>query len=391
MNWIATGGSSDPQPLPPPPLADHRYGLAPACRCAPRGTDRAKAPAPPQTSIAASRRRSPIPARPRSRVMATPSSFGTRETGALKPQHSHTVNLRAHAKSVGSPQAAVPCRIRGSHRLPHPCQIRRLQRPTSCRIRWLQHPPTTCRIRRSAGALRGPGPINNVANRSQLPRACFGRAFHERHDPPRRRPSGRCHRSAVSSVPPRRVRSLLSSPAPRSRSMRSEGPRSPAPPVGIDLERCIYCQGTAIVRQGCRYKKHETFQLWYCRACRRTFTPRIAKGKTYPLKVILEALLLYYRGYTRAEVARQVKDRFGLSLPERTLSGWLAPRPDHLCAPARSARRSVRAAPRDPLGAPASPAGLSIRHPSRQARGHPRQRAAWPLRAGRKLARGHGA
>ncbi|MFT3968373.1 MAG: PD-(D/E)XK nuclease family protein [Sphingobium sp.] len=94
--------------------------------------------------------------------------------------------------------------------------------------------------------------------------------------------------------------------------------------VGADVKRCIYCQGTAIIRQGFRYKKHETVQLWYCHVCLRTFTPKIAKGKTYPLKVILESLVSYYQGHTRAEVARQIRSRFGLSLPERTLSGWLA-------------------------------------------------------------------
>ena len=62
-----------------------------------------------------------------------------------------------------------------------------------------------------------------------------------------------------------------------------------------DIERCIYCSGTAITRKGRRQKKHETIQLWYCHACERVFTPQLAKGKTYPLTVILESLMLYYQ------------------------------------------------------------------------------------------------
>ena len=58
--------------------------------------------------------------------------------------------------------------------------------------------------------------------------------------------------------------------------------------VGAELERCIFCRGTKITREGKRYKKHETVQLWYCRTCDRVFTPQRAKGKTYPLKLVLE-------------------------------------------------------------------------------------------------------
>jgi hypothetical protein len=94
--------------------------------------------------------------------------------------------------------------------------------------------------------------------------------------------------------------------------------------IGAELERCIYCQGTKIRREGVRRKKLETVQLWYCRDCNRTFTPQRAKGRTYPLKVILEALMLYYRGETREHTSKRIKERFGIAVPARTLSTWLA-------------------------------------------------------------------
>ena len=50
--------------------------------------------------------------------------------------------------------------------------------------------------------------------------------------------------------------------------------------VGTDLERCIFCNGAEITREGKRYKKLETVQLWYCHDCDRVFTPQRAKGKT---------------------------------------------------------------------------------------------------------------
>jgi transposase-like protein len=85
--------------------------------------------------------------------------------------------------------------------------------------------------------------------------------------------------------------------------------------VGTELERCIFCNGTEITREGKRYKKLETVQLWYCHTCDRVFTPQRAKGKTYPLKIILEALMLYYRGDTRTHVTKRIKERFGIAIP----------------------------------------------------------------------------
>jgi transposase-like protein len=94
--------------------------------------------------------------------------------------------------------------------------------------------------------------------------------------------------------------------------------------VGTEHERCIFCNGTEITREGKRYKKLEAVQLWYCRTCDRVFTPQRARGKTYPLKIILESLMFYYRGETRVRTAQRVKERFGIVVPSRTLSAWLS-------------------------------------------------------------------
>jgi hypothetical protein len=94
--------------------------------------------------------------------------------------------------------------------------------------------------------------------------------------------------------------------------------------IGEQCERCLYCRGTRITREGKRYKKLETVQLWRCHDCNRVFTPQIAKGKTFPLAVILDALMRYYQGETRQRVATHIKERFGLRVSPRTLSQWLA-------------------------------------------------------------------
>lgn len=94
--------------------------------------------------------------------------------------------------------------------------------------------------------------------------------------------------------------------------------------IGADIERCIYCDQLGITRQGKRYKKHEIVQLWYCAHCDSVFTAQRTKGKSYPVKVILESLMLYYRGETREKVAKRIKSRFSVNVSTRTISSWLA-------------------------------------------------------------------
>ena len=74
-----------------------------------------------------------------------------------------------------------------------------------------------------------------------------------------------------------------------------------------DPVRCPHCGGTSLARKGARRKKFETVQRWQCAACGRGFTPAPPelRAKTYPLRVILEAVTLYNLGHRRASNARR--------------------------------------------------------------------------------------
>lgn len=52
--------------------------------------------------------------------------------------------------------------------------------------------------------------------------------------------------------------------------------------VGAELERCILCNGTKITREGKRYKKLETVQLWYCHTV--TGSLRHRKRRARPIR-----------------------------------------------------------------------------------------------------------
>jgi len=67
----------------------------------------------------------------------------------------------------------------------------------------------------------------------------------------------------------------------------------------------------------------ETLPLYLCNSCGRTFTKQILRGKTYPIKVIFEALSLYHMGYSLSEISTRLKGRFGLVIKKSTLGSWV--------------------------------------------------------------------
>ena len=56
------------------------------------------------------------------------------------------------------------------------------------------------------------------------------------------------------------------------------------------------------------------------------FTPAPAalRNKTYPLRVIIEALTTYSLGYSHEETLRRMKAKTGRTIPDSTLSAWIA-------------------------------------------------------------------
>jgi hypothetical protein len=93
-------------------------------------------------------------------------------------------------------------------------------------------------------------------------------------------------------------------------------------------ERCRYCGSTAISRKGTRRKKIEIVQLWRCASCKRVFTPTPAalRNKTYPLRIVLDAITLFHRGYTLPEVSEKIRSRHGYRIGRSTIAAWLAER-----------------------------------------------------------------
>jgi hypothetical protein len=86
---------------------------------------------------------------------------------------------------------------------------------------------------------------------------------------------------------------------------------------------CPYCGSEKNVKRGIRQKKLEKVQLYLCNDCQRTFTPGSTKGKHYPMSVILDAMSLYYVGFTleqSCKLANQISKENIRPAPDVALS-----------------------------------------------------------------------
>lgn len=91
--------------------------------------------------------------------------------------------------------------------------------------------------------------------------------------------------------------------------------------AGLPPGSCPYCSSPQVVKRGMRRKKYGALQLYLCKACRKTFSTQ--KGKTFPLRLILEGLSLYNLGHTLEACCSSLKERFGLQVDSSTLSLWV--------------------------------------------------------------------
>lgn len=97
-------------------------------------------------------------------------------------------------------------------------------------------------------------------------------------------------------------------------------PHTSKPPA-----ECPYCGSHTVSRKGVRKKKLEIVQLWRCASCKRTFTPGPAalRNKTYPIRLVLQALTLYNLGYSLSQTAKRLKAKAGRAISPTTIAMWL--------------------------------------------------------------------
>jgi transposase-like protein len=86
---------------------------------------------------------------------------------------------------------------------------------------------------------------------------------------------------------------------------------------------CPYCGSKEIKRFGKMVLKHETVQRFRCNSCKKTFSDRPTKHKSYPAKIILNVVSTYNLGYTLEQTAKQIAKRFHVKIPISTIHSWI--------------------------------------------------------------------
>jgi transposase-like protein len=96
-------------------------------------------------------------------------------------------------------------------------------------------------------------------------------------------------------------------------------------------EACPHCGSHSISRKGVRKKKLEIVQVWRCGSCKRNFTPGPAalRNKTYPIRLVLQALTLDNLGYSLNETARRLKSKSGRAVSPSTIANWIGAHKEH--------------------------------------------------------------
>lgn len=91
----------------------------------------------------------------------------------------------------------------------------------------------------------------------------------------------------------------------------------------LDNVECRFCGSKNVIKRGFRKTKYQKKQLYKCKECEKTFTPEKIKGRTYPLKYIINALSFYNQGFTLKETTTKLKDKHGVNIAKSTLNQWL--------------------------------------------------------------------
>jgi len=91
----------------------------------------------------------------------------------------------------------------------------------------------------------------------------------------------------------------------------------------IQIMQCPVCGSKEIIRKGKRELKYGETQIYRCNSCRRHFSDKDIKHKSYPAKLILNAISTYNLGYTIEQTKKEIAKRFHIRIPESTIHSWI--------------------------------------------------------------------
>src|SRR3990172_2804268 len=86
---------------------------------------------------------------------------------------------------------------------------------------------------------------------------------------------------------------------------------------------CPSCLSEKTIKSGIRKLKLQTLQRFKCTSCNKYFQAPKIRSKTYPAKMILEAVSTYNLGNTLEETKNAVSRHFKITIPKSTIHSWV--------------------------------------------------------------------
>jgi transposase-like protein len=103
-------------------------------------------------------------------------------------------------------------------------------------------------------------------------------------------------------------------------ALRVELRNEPKPQVfADDALQCGRCGSIRIIKYGINGTK----QAYWCKDCKRKFTPSLLRKAKYTPEMVTLTLDLYFSGMSLRKVARTLNDHFGTSLTQVTVFRWI--------------------------------------------------------------------
>jgi transposase-like protein len=86
---------------------------------------------------------------------------------------------------------------------------------------------------------------------------------------------------------------------------------------------CPYCNSKFIKKEGKRKLKLLMVQKYRCLGCKKYFAKKNIKYKSYPERIVLNAMSTYNLGYTLEQTKKEMAKRFHIKIPESTIHSWV--------------------------------------------------------------------
>lgn len=86
---------------------------------------------------------------------------------------------------------------------------------------------------------------------------------------------------------------------------------------------CPLCGKKRVIKKGKRKTKLVEKQVYFCKSCRKKFVLNNLKNKTYPAKVIVNAISHYNLGYSLSKVSKILNTRFKVKTRRSTIHSWI--------------------------------------------------------------------